>query len=157
MKDKVFMYEPPEIARNIPNNALPEWYIGASKLCLLPDLKFGDGPKHGPSAADNDAKQSEDPKVQQENAMKHTNIGAGSGCAGSVLTLSFHVKQANVIKLYLYYSGQCIRFMAEDVKVVLPLLFNLDYGDNRKWIEGKEVDGYIEETSHGAPKGARYS
>lgn len=44
--DEVFMYEPPNVARNIPNNAVPEWYIGASRMTVLPDMNFGDGLQH---------------------------------------------------------------------------------------------------------------
>ena len=44
--DMVYLYEAPEIAQNIPENALSEWYIGASRLCLLPDMAFGDGTQY---------------------------------------------------------------------------------------------------------------
>merc|ERR1711879_636266 len=41
----LYMYEPPESARDIPNQAVPEWYIEATTLCLLPDMEFENGKK----------------------------------------------------------------------------------------------------------------
>merc|ERR1712154_501383 len=146
------MYEPPEKARDIPNNALPEWYIGASTITLLPDLKFtGGGALDKAAAADSEEKKAEnkDPKKEAERVAKYENIGANSACGGSVMTLSFHVKQENVIKLYLYMNGQCIRFMPEDVKAVLPVLFNMEFGDNKQWIKTKEADSLIKQMNRG--------
>ena len=148
------MYEPPEDARDIPHDAPSEWYIGASKISLLPDLKYGDKSKLG--AEDEVTESASDPSMtEQEKAMKqkelkmektakYCNIGTSTGCQGSVMTLSFHAKQQNVVKLYLYCHGQCIRFMPEDVKVVLPVLFNMNFGNNDAFLKGTRVDEYIE-------------
>ena len=38
--DHIWMYEPPAHCRDIPNNAVPEWHISASKACLLPNLDY---------------------------------------------------------------------------------------------------------------------
>ena len=140
------MYEPPENARIIPNNAVPEWYIGASRMCLLPDMKYGAENEEEDEA---DKKEKSKEQVINEKA-KFSNIGANTGCQGSVLTLSLHAKQANVVKLYLYYNGQCIRFMPEDIKVVLPMLFNMNYGNNAEFIKfEKQVNMYIKKMSYG--------
>ena len=114
LKDTVFMYDPPENARHIPENAVPEWYLGASKMCLLPDMEYG---------------------TESDNGT----IGALNSCQGSILTLSFHVKREDAVKLYLFWNGGGIRFMPEDIKVVLPMLFNMKYGDNEQWIKGIEI------------------
>ena len=37
-KDDIFMFEPPINSRNIPDDAVPEWYWASSRLCLLPGL-----------------------------------------------------------------------------------------------------------------------
>merc|ERR1712242_397827 len=100
-------------------------------------MKFGDGPKY---PADPDQKGDKE-KDAKQHAEKHTNIGGGFGAGGSVLTLSIHAKQENVVKMYLFCNGQCIRFMPEDVKTVLPVLFNMDYENNTDWIEGKLDSG----------------
>merc|ERR1719189_888011 len=96
-------------------------------------MKFGDG-----SNAKKDGhlivKETGDDD-KKEVARENVNIGASFGAAGSVLTLSIHAKQENVIKMYLFCNGQCIRFMPEDVKTVLPILFNMEYGNNRDWID----------------------
>merc|ERR1719229_459916 len=102
-KDKVFMYEPPENCRNIPRNSLPEWYIGASRMCLLPDIPKAQG-------ADDDQKDPNSPESLVNG------IGAKNGCRGQVLTLSFHVREVDEIKMYLYCHGQFLRFYPEDVK-----------------------------------------
>ena len=121
-------------------------YIGASRISLLPDMKYGTETKEEDEA---DKKEKSKEQTKKEKA-ELTNIGANKGCQGSVLTLSFHAKQADVVKLYLFCHGQCIRFMPEDIKVVLPMLFNMKYGDNASWIKNeKEVNMYIKKMSTG--------
>ena len=115
----LYMYEPPENSRDIPRNALPEWYFGSSKLCLLPGLNGSD--------------------------EESDNIGSHDLCGGAMLTLSCHVKEDKMVRAYLYYNGQCMRFMPEDIRTVLPLLFNMEYGNNKEWMKmDKDVNGYIE-------------
>ena len=36
--DSIFMYEPPVNSQIIPANAVPEWYLASSRVCLLPAL-----------------------------------------------------------------------------------------------------------------------
>ena len=79
-----------------------------------------------------------------EYCAKYKNIGTQVAALGSIVTLSFHVKQDNVIKLYLYCNGQCIRFMPEDIRDLLPVMVNMNYGDNKEWINRQIVDGHIE-------------
>ena len=87
-----------------------------------------------------------------EEPTKNNNIDASFGSNSSFMMLSFYVKSKDVIKLYLYLNGQCMRFMPEDIKNVLPMLFNMEYGDNEEWLKKKDadndapvVDMYIEE------------
>merc|ERR1712173_108267 len=109
----------PQITRDIPKSPLPEWFVDASRQCLLPGLDDDD------------------------------NISVSDPCQGGVITFSFCAKKENVVKLYLYFNGQCMRLMPEDVKVIFPCLFNMDYGDNKQWIESKEVDECIENMNEG--------
>ena len=83
-------------------------------------------------------------KVKTE-PTKYQDIGVDFACQSALLTLSFHVKTEEVIKLYLYHNGQCMRFMPDDIKTVLPLLFNMEYGNNAEWLTiHEEVDGCID-------------
>ena len=161
----VYMFEPPQITRNIPENSVPEWYFGASKLCLLPAVNFGDGSQYLDHSARGNFTEPEEESVEmklnetnnanfkanvkelnaqkkqleQDKIEKYKNIGAGFGCGGSILTLSFHVKQENVIKLYLYCNGQSIRFMPEDIRNVLPLLFDMEYPGNKEFLNRHDI------------------
>ena len=64
----------------------------------------------------------------------------------SLLTLSFYVKSDEVVKLYLYRHGQLLRFMPEDIRTVLPKLFNMNYGKkiNQQFLKSKNVDEHID-------------
>ena len=74
------------------------------------------------------------------------NIGSSNHCNGSLLTLSFIVQSRDVIKMYLYYNGGMIRFFPDDIKTVLPKIFNMDYGRNKQYIEkNQELDRRIQE------------
>merc|ERR1712129_633710 len=35
-KDRVWFYEPPKNCRDIPSDAVSEWYLNAARTCLLP-------------------------------------------------------------------------------------------------------------------------
>jgi len=146
VQDKVFMYEPPDDARDIPNDAVPEWSIAASRRCTLPHMSYADGDIMKEMAEESEALKDLNDAQKREYWAKNKNIGAAFGCSGAMLTLSFHVKQEKVIKLYLFCNGQCMRFMPEDIKTVLPALFNMEFGDNKEWIEREEeVEEHIEQ------------
>merc|ERR1719334_680408 len=59
-KDMVFMYQPPEDSGNIPYDALAEWYIGASRMCLLPDIPKANGDDEKDEKKDPDLGSPED-------------------------------------------------------------------------------------------------
>ena len=108
----VFFYLPPKVDGYIPQNVVPEWYFASTKKFLLP----------GP------------------NDLYEGSIGADSDCGGSLLTFSIHAKRGDAIKVYLFYNGECIRFMPEDIFIILPLLFNMKYRSG--WIQSKEAEKY---------------
>lgn len=110
-------------------------------------------------AADDDKEDENAPPSRDDKAKKepseYQDIGAHFGCKSALMTFSFHVKSEDVIKLYLYHNAQSMRFMPEDIKNILPLLFNMKYGNgiNEKWLKSKEkvkdkesmvVDSYID-------------
>ena len=128
--DTIFMYEPPKDCRDIPKDAVPEWCFSSSKSCLLPAANVEDDEKYDFEGGH---------RLQYHNVTSQTSDS-------SLLTLSFYVKTAKVIKVYLYYNGQCMRFMPEDIKTVLPMMFNMEYGENAEWIQReKEVNDNIEQ------------
>ena len=138
-KDDIWMYEPPPggLTRDIPQNAVPEWGISASKTCLLPNMEYDEKAATGPESIDklNSEKGNQE---DIETKMKNGNIGASDHVKGALLTFSFHVKAVDQIKCYIYYNGQMLRFMASDLRIVLPTLFNMDAFQNDAYLENKK-------------------
>merc|ERR1712129_159561 len=146
-KDDVFVYAPPSNCRNIPSDAVPEWHIGASRTCLLPDLEYGDGRDAECGVADE--------KAQSKDELQRSNITTSFHCCGSLLTLSIMAREVDVVQCFLYYNGQMTRFMPKDVKVLFPKIFNMRwnamrempiYGmpnsaksENRRFVESNEI------------------
>merc|ERR1712083_317806 len=54
------------------------------------------------------------------------------------VTFSFHVLAADEIRCYFYTNGQSARFLARDIKLVLPLFF-VNSEENKEFAEGKEM------------------
>ena len=95
---------------------------------VLPDMNYDDPTKS----------MVEDPSMDQ-------NIGSTFDCGGSLLTLSIHVQQEDVIKAYLYWNGKVMRFMPEDIRTVFPLIFNMEYPGNTNYMDLDIVDAQIEQ------------
>ena len=108
----------------------------ADKAKKAKDDGDGDGDGGDDEKTDRNQKSEQQPD-------KYKDIGAHDSCKSSLMTLSFHVKTEEVIRLYLYFNGQSMRFMPEDIKDVLPRLFNLEYADNPGWLTRKDPDGDI--------------
>ena len=103
-EDQLWLFEYPLSCSRIPQKALPEWYFDSSKVCLLP----GTG--------------------------KAETVRSTSHCDGSLLTLSIHALENDVVKCYLYWNGQKIRFVPRDIRSILPTIFNM------KWNAGQELE-----------------
>eukprot|EP00483_Globobulimina_turgida_P007920 UN07936 len=135
------MYEPPIDCRNIPHDVVPEWYINASRTSLLPNMEYGDGKEA--EEADDEAKD----KTKEQ--LLKSNITSSFHCKGSLLTLSFIVKEADAVKMYLYWNGQIIRLQAEDIKPVFKTIFNMKWKDDRSsnhaFVKSKEIDEFIQQ------------
>eukprot|EP01084_Bolivina_argentea_P163711 284758_1 len=137
MVDNVWMYEPPKNCKNIPYDAVPEWYVNASKTCLLPNMEYGDGKqaeKGNAEIEDDENEYEEDEFKIKENKIQDSNINSSFHCKGQVLTLSFIVKESNTIKAYLYWNGRMIRFYPNDLKTILKGIINM------KWNNGYDLD-----------------
>ena len=137
--DKLILYEPyiSSYTRDIPNDAVPEWYFSSSKTCLLPNIKYSEQIAIGTSTEYDDDK---DQKWDQD-----INIGSCTSTNGSLLTFSFHIKAQDAMKCYLFYNGQCIRFLPEeDIKKILPYIFNMEFGDNKEYMNNhEELDSLV--------------
>merc|ERR1712130_88865 len=86
--DKVYLFEPPSVCRDIPNDACPEWHINASKLLLLPGL--------------NKQQNEEKDEQTEQKKVKSCNIGCCGASDGGLLTVSFHVKAIDNMQCYLF-------------------------------------------------------
>eukprot|EP01083_Nonionella_stella_P293220 997130_1 len=110
--DTVYFYEPPEDCKNIPNGVIPEWYINATKTCLLPGMNYmeelkkrrEEEKKNKEKNENEDYKENIKDKVKKDNKDKvkkekekfddiNTNIDSSFHCYGQLLTFSVHVKQ----------------------------------------------------------------
>ena len=60
-----------------------------------------------------------------------------------MLTFSFLVKKADVVKCYLYWNGQMIRFMPQDICTVLPKIFNMGFRGNKAFLKDEDNVGEI--------------
>ena len=134
VKDNVYLYDPPKgkYTRDMPeNDLLPHWGFAASRTCLLPNTEYDE----------KDAIASDKDKAadRAKRPPKDTNIGTNNHCKGGLMTLSFHVKSENEIKIYLFWNGNMIRFMPEDIKTVLQRLF-VDSEENKSYLKDEEGD-----------------
>ena len=59
--------------------------------------------------------------------------------------MSFHVHSSDVLKCYLCFAGQIIRFMPQDITTVLPILFNMKFEGNQDFVESEEIKEYVDE------------
>merc|ERR550525_218805 len=105
--ENVYMFQPPQNARDIPKDEVPEWYLHSTSNQVIP----GKRP-----------------------------IGAAEERGGSLLTLSIHAKQQDVVKAYLYWNGGVMRFMPEDIRTVLPLIFNMKNEKNTAFLTNEKVE-----------------
>merc|ERR1712228_788404 len=125
----IYMYVPPKNCRNIPNDAVDEWYLSSSRTCLLPNMEYGKG------------KNAETVKLGNGLKEEDANIGTAFHCNFGLLTLSFIAKEEEAIRCYLYFNGQMTRFMPEDIKVVFPKIFNMERAENQQFIKKEKLIG----------------
>ena len=126
---EIYMFEPPSNCRDIPKNALGEWYLNSSRICLLPDVEYK------MDDDDRDYLDEKDPRM--------TTIRSSLHYDGRVITLSFHVIAPDTIRMYLYWNGQIIRFFPEDIRKILPSFFEMKYGLNQSFVDKPDMDEAI--------------
>ena len=74
-------------------------------------------------------------KREKQAMATNQNVSASFSCFGSLLTFSFVAKSPTVVKCYLYWNGQGMRFFPEDIRTVLPKIFDLDSHGNREFLQ----------------------
>eukprot|EP01084_Bolivina_argentea_P270384 459746_1 len=137
--DTVYLYQPPTNCFQIPTNACGLWYLSASRMCLLPNMDYGNGAKElEPNSL----------LIETLNTLKNANVTSAFHCKGGLLTISFHVKSKDEVKMYMYFDGQMIRIMPKDIPTIFPILFNMEYGNNEKFMQNKkEMDSIVQNIS----------
>ena len=136
--DDFFLYEPPHgvYTRDIPKVEASEWYISATRTCLLPNMKYNKFEAIGDQNPKNKGQDDEKNKKPEED----TNVGASFHCKGGLLTFSFHVKAIDQIKCYLFWNGQMIRCFADEIFWILPQLFDMEKEENKTYIKSEEFE-----------------
>jgi len=125
--DELTFFEPPANCNSFPEGEYVQlWYFDSTKTCILPNEGYNAGAK-------DDKKE---PAAEQKPTDKA--ITSGTGCGGTAVTLSFHVEGADEIRCYLCVNGGMMRMLPGDLNDVLPLFFDEDFGDNKKW-KGSEA------------------
>jgi len=124
--DELIFFEPPDDCNTFPEKKhLPMFYFETSRKCIIPG---------------EDVTNIENQRIKMEKMVKN------SQCAnkGGTIVFSFHVESTDEIRCYMYVNGQACRFLADDVRLVLPTLFDMEYADNKTWIGGKECGELME-------------
>ena len=103
-----WLFEPPSDCNEIPDNAVPEWFINASQTTLLPHFGY---------------RMARSYLLLEAKAMANKK-NVSSHFFGSLLTLSFFFKSPDVVKCYLYWHG------SEDIRTTLTKIFDLEKCDN---------------------------
>ena len=89
------MYNPPINARDIPTDYLPEWFINASRTCLIPNMDY----------KPEEAEKKETLEKDQQKPLEKRNIATATISKGQLLTLSVIAKERDVVKCYLYFNA----------------------------------------------------
>lgn len=141
-RDIMYLYEPPSNCRDIPIDAVPEYGLSASRTCLLPNIGY--------KAFDAEHAKLNGDQNDKNKKVQNANVSIASHCKGQLLTLSFQVIQKNEIRIYLYWSGQMIRFYPSDMKDILPRIFNMGWNneENRSFLNGTDIDSVINRMSN---------
>eukprot|EP01084_Bolivina_argentea_P185434 319771_1 len=120
-KDEIIYFELPNDCRYLNQNHVAETQFDLLQKCILPRIGY-------------ESKQMEN--VMKNNAslmnMKcRSNLTSRQSCNGGYLLFSFFVKSWDEVRCYMWWMGQCVRFLPQDIIDVLPRLFDIKYGMNK--------------------------
>jgi len=120
--EDLIMFEPPDDANSLPDKHVPEWYFNAAKTVIIP------------SGGYKDSQKSKDFDIQET-------ITADHAYKGRTITLSFHVDDEESVRCYLFWNGCYIRIVyPQDLKKILLSVFDIEYKDNKNYLEQKADD-----------------
>merc|ERR1740123_3043702 len=137
--DELVFFEPTEDANKLTsdggknkNELSPMVFFDRSRTVLIPSEGYN------ASIGKSDDEKAADSGDQKKKLLNEA-VNSLSKCNGAIMTFSFHVAAENEIRCYCYMNGQVIRFMPEDILLLLPVYFDDDFGSNAKWkdSEGK--------------------
>ena len=113
---------------------MSEAFFDLTQKCVIPKIGYLDGA--------NEAMQTM--HLSPKERLRQSTISCRTAVPkGSVFIFSFHVSAKDRIKCYLFRDAQCIRFLPQDIKLILPHLFNLD--SNRRNAEFVQNDTLVDD------------
>eukprot|EP01084_Bolivina_argentea_P079281 143822_1 len=137
VQDTVWMCEPPPNCREIPHDAVPEWYMNASNTCLLPNMDYGDGLEAQKEYLHKDEEKAKPEAEEKAVGLTKSNICSSFHCKGEVLTLSFILSGSEEMRCYLYWHGEMIKFTPENMEVILPSVINMEWNNGQELKDGE--------------------
>ena len=132
-EDELIIFEPPNNCNSFPetrHGAL--FHFDLSRTCIIPCVSAKDGAEE---------------IVDFQKKKLFETITSQSNCNGAMIVLSFHVESTDEIRCYCYINGQIMRFMPSDIINLLPLFFDKEFGDNKKFAVSKRAKELVEEMS----------
>merc|ERR550539_111300 len=78
-------------------------------------------------------------KMGMRDKLKYDKITSQSNCNGAMIVLSFHVESTDEMRCYMYINGQVLRFMPEDIQLVLPLFFDAEFKKNKEFAQSEKA------------------
>jgi len=123
--DNFFLFRPVDGADRVEQNPLSLNYFNNAKKSIIPNANDQKQDDHGDKAILNTA------------------------TSGPQITLSFHVDTEDSIRCYFFLNGQCTRFQAQDIKLVLGRIFEIAGDDrqsqqNKAFLEGNDQINIME-------------
>ena len=147
--DEIYLYCPPQgpYTREIPMNAVPEWGFGAARTCWLPNIGYEQEDATGSTKWESNGKknnQQKKPKKKKNNKTAEGNISSAHHSKGGLITFSFHVRQMDIVKLYLYWNSGVMRLLPQDLGKVFSRIFSKSQENIKYFKNNKRLDGMIE-------------
>ena len=143
--DELIIYQPPDNCNQFPKGKYePMFYFDTTRTSIIPQIGYNNGIN---AESDPSLMTQKDSNKDPKQKALTSNINALNACNGAIMVLSFHVESAEEIRCYVYLNGQILRFMPEDITLVLPKFFDSNFGDNKLWPKSEEAKQLIDEMS----------
>merc|ERR1712129_446880 len=143
--DELVFFEPTEDANKLvsdggknKNELSPMVFFDRSRTVLIPSEGY-----NASIGKSDDEKEAADSGGDQKKKLLKEAVNSLSKCGGAIMTFSFHVAAENEIRCYCYMNGQVIRFMPEDILLLLPIYFDDEFGSNAKWNDSNDAKDVV--------------